>query len=145
MNKGMYDKILREEGIDPREEERRLTALFAQIDRVVKSLPGVMFYHLQAGELGKLKGNRVEWNAWLYVREQDRVFPFRCAIEPGRHSQFRLRIHPDLEVPNDTTVLSALREVMREQMTGVDSMYLRLRYWNDNKEEPVFARAQRGS
>jgi hypothetical protein len=138
----MYDKILRDEGIDPKEEEQRLTALFAQITRVVKSLPGVMFYHLQAGELGKF--GRMEWNAWLYVREQDRVFPFRVAIEPGRHSQFRLRIHPDLEVPNDITVLSALREVMREQMTGADSMCLRLRYWNDNKEEPVF-RTQRGS
>lgn len=136
-----YDNILREEGLDPREEETRLTALFEQITRVVKALPGVTFYHLQPGELGHF--GKMEWNAYLYVHAQDRVFPFRLAIEPGRHSQFRLRVHPDNESLTDLTVMTALRDIMREQMSGVDSMYLRLRYWQDNCNEPLMSRHRR--
>jgi hypothetical protein len=130
-----FDKLLREEKLDPSEEESRLRALFAQIERCVRNLPGVLFYHLEPGELGHF--GKMEWNAWLYVREQDRVFPFRVAVEPGRHSQFRMRIHPDMENPTDVTILTYLREIMRDQMTGVDSLYLRLRYWNDNNGEPI--------
>ena len=130
------EKLIRAEGSDPVEEESRLKGLFAQIERCVAKLPGVLFYHLEPGEMGAF--GRIEWNAWLYVREQDRVFPFRVAVEPGRHSQFRIRINPDMGNPTDTTIITALRDIMREQMTGVDSMYLRLRYWNDNKEEPIY-------
>lgn len=129
------DRFFADEKLDPREERSRLSALFAQIERVVTTLPGVLFYHLEPGEIGKL--GKMEWNAWLYVRDQDRVFPFCVAIESGRHSNFRLRINPDMENPTDVTIVTALRDIMRNQMTGVDAMYIRQRYWDDNREEPI--------
>jgi hypothetical protein len=140
------EKLIAEEGIDPREEESRLGTLFAQIEQVVRTLPGISFEHLEPGEMGLFRG--VEWNAWLYMRETDRVFPFRLAVEPGRNSRFRMRVHPDMERPTETTLKTWLAEIMREQINaGVDEMVIRLRYWNDNREEPVRRgeRIQRGS
>jgi hypothetical protein len=129
------DKLMRDEPIDPVEEEIRLTDVFARIARCMKELPGMEFHHLEPGEIGHL--GRIEWNAWVYVRGEDRVFPFRVAMESGRHSQFRMRFNPDMGSPTDVTIKTALRDIMREQMTGVDAMFVRMRYWNDNREEPI--------
>lgn len=129
------EKLIRDEELDPVEEASRLSVLFGQIKRCVSKLPGVEFHHLEPGEIGTF--GRVEWNAWLYVRKEDRVFPFRIAIQAGRHSQFRLRFHPDTENPTEVTILTALRDIMRDQMTGVDAMFVRMRYWNEKREEPI--------
>ncbi len=139
MNSLLYNRLVAAEGIDQHEEETRLEALFAQIKRVVRGLVGIEFHHLQPGEIGHFR--KMEWNAYLYLRAQDRVFPFRVVIEPGRHSSFRLKIHPDLEQLTDFTVLNALSAVMRLQLQA-DDLYLRLNHWHDHKEEPVFARVR---
>lgn len=129
------DRIIRDEQLDPAVEEALLSEAFARIQRCVGKLPGTEFHHLEPGELGTL--GRIEWNAWLYVRSEDRVFPFRIAFETGRHSRYRMRFNPDLGAPTDVTITTALRDIMREQMTGVDAMFVRMRYWNDNREEPI--------
>ncbi len=141
MNQMLYNRLIAAEGVDQREEEDRLQALFAQIERIIREVPGIEFHHLQPGQLGNY-AQKLEWNAYLYVRAQDRVFPFRVAIEPGRHSQFRLKIHPDLEDPTDHTLLVNLRQVMALQMSANETC-LRLNYWNHRKEEPVVARIRR--
>lgn len=136
MNDRAYNKLLREEGTDPREEATRLRVLFEQMERVVRALPGIMFYHLEPGDVGTF--GKMEWNAWLYVPAQDRVFPFKVSVDPRKTTQYCLRVHPDMEQPTDFTVRAWLQDIMRQQMTaGVDGMCLRLRYWQDEKEEPL--------
>ena len=115
---------------------------------MVQSLPGITFHHLQPGDIGTFRtdSRRIFWNCWLHWREQDRVFPLRIVIEPGRNTdtEFMLRVHPDMERPTDLTVLTWVRQVMTEQVKyHVDGCHLRLRYWQDNKEEdfrPLSAR-----
>lgn len=137
MNNRAYDKLLREEGTDPHEEATRLRALFAQMERVVAGIKGMTFYHLEPGTVGKFS-RRLEWNAYLYLREQDQVFPFKVSVETGKTSQFNLRVHPDMEEPTDFTVRSWLQDIIRQQLTaGVDGMCLRMRYWTEHSEEPI--------